>query len=64
MLRIKINDSTITGATVHELRDNFARFRDDGFYGASDIGANFPVRDLRGARVGTLSYNGKYTETK
>jgi hypothetical protein len=40
----------------------FTRWRDETGVGASDIGSRWPVCH-DGARVGVLSYNGRYTSS-
>ncbi|MGH8319941.1 MAG: hypothetical protein ACREUL_18550 [Steroidobacteraceae bacterium] len=45
--------------SLDALVDAFTRWRDETGFGASDIGARWPVFH-GGARVGVLSYNGRF----
>ena len=50
---------TLGANTQLDLMQTFSEARDAGGYGASDIGAQWPVTNSEGARVGILSYNGR-----
>jgi hypothetical protein len=49
----------LTAASVEDLADKFAEARDEGGYGASDIGSRWPVRDGHGKHTATVCYNGR-----
>lgn len=51
---------TFAEASLEALVDAFTRWRDETGFGASDIGGRWPVFH-GGARVGVLSYNGRYS---
>lgn len=61
MFTITVLGAKIIADTIGDLRRKFSALRDDNFFGASDIGAQFVVKH-GSKRVGVLSYNGKYTE--
>jgi len=59
-VRTPAGPKTFTATSVEALVDAFERWRDETGFGASEIGAQFPVhRD--GAKVGEVSYNGRWT---
>lgn len=56
---VSVDGKEIVSASLEGLKTTFCKTRDDGGYGASDIGPRFVVK-LDGKRIGALSYNGKY----
>jgi hypothetical protein len=58
-VRAPAGPMTFTAATIEALVGAFERWRDETGFGASEIGARFPVyRD--GRKVGEVSYNGRW----
>lgn len=54
----------IKAPTVSALVETFATARDEGGYGASDIGGQWNVTDQTGAVIGRISYNGRWWPTE
>ena len=61
-VHVKAEKKFLCGATVEAAVEDFCAWRDDNGFGASDIGAQYPL--IEGAypndkRIGTVSYNGR-----
>lgn len=56
---MNVAGAPLKSSSIEALTRHFCKYRDDGGYGASDIGSRFVVK-LDGMRIGVLSYNGKY----